>query len=143
MKHLIFTIVLFVVAETLSAAEQFVLFNKTDNCISLCNDISIIIDENDNEGVKIAAKNLQNDIFSVTNRKPEINGGKGNIIIMLLIKVLSNVMNLKASGKNISSPLITDNCLLQEATDEEQSLVYMNSHVSWVCLHGIGGQMFL
>ncbi|MBR4590067.1 MAG: glycosyl hydrolase 115 family protein [Bacteroidaceae bacterium] len=81
MKHLILSIVLLVVAKSLYATEQFVLFNKTDNCTSLCNDISIIIDENDNEGVKIAAKSLQNDIFNVTNRKPVINGEKGNIII--------------------------------------------------------------
>ncbi len=75
MKKIFFFLCLSIVSMESFAADQFVVFEATDNYFPLITQktpCAICIDPSDDQGVKIAIGNLQQDILQVCGTKPEI-----------------------------------------------------------------------
>lgn len=71
MKRKVIMLIVLICTITVQAAEQFVCFEKRDGAVSITN-AAIGYAEQEWEGVKIAARNLQNDMLMVLGNKPQL-----------------------------------------------------------------------
>ncbi|HJF98091.1 MAG TPA: glycosyhydrolase, partial [Bacteroides clarus] len=75
MKNIFLSFCLSFISLMAFSADRFIVFKPTGDCFPLATDgkpCPIIIDADEDPGVKIAVDNLQQDIFSVCGTKPEI-----------------------------------------------------------------------
>ena len=75
MKNIFLSFCLSFISLMAFSADRFIVFKPTGDCFPLATDgkpCPIIIDADEDPGVKMAVDNLQQDIFSVCGTKPEI-----------------------------------------------------------------------
>ena len=75
MKNIFLSFCLSFISLMAFSADRFIVFKPTGDCFPLVTDgkpCPIIIDADEDPGVKMAVDNLQQDIFSVCGTKPEI-----------------------------------------------------------------------
>ena len=85
------------------SADRFIVFKPTGDCFPLATDgkpCPIIIDADEDPGVKMAVDNLQQDIFSVCGTKPDINTHANSRYAVLVGTYRSPlIQRLLSSGK--------------------------------------------
>ena len=82
MKRKVIMLIALVCAIAVQAAEQFVCFEKRDGAVSITN-AAICYSEQEWEGVKIAARNLQNDMLMVLGNKPQLTENAADATILV------------------------------------------------------------
>lgn len=107
MKKVLLLLWLSVASIAIFSAERFVSFTPVADYFPLINNgmpCQIRIDSNEDEGVKIAVDNLQNDIFNVCGTKPEIIIDKNNqrciLIGTIQSPLIQQLINAKKLNKN-------------------------------------------
>ena len=103
MKNIFLSFCLSFISLMAFSADRFIVFKPTGDCFPLATDgkpCPIIIDADEDPGVKMAVDNLQQDIFSVCGTKPEISTHANSRYAVLVGTYRSPlIQRLLSSGK--------------------------------------------
>jgi hypothetical protein len=132
MKKNLLVIILAVLSFQFAKA-QYINFDKSQGGIDLAK-CSLIYSEEDFEGVKIAVRNLQNDIFDVSGRKPELNNqnaetqiiigtiGKTKMINAVLENTKIDISQIQGKWETGMIKKINDNTILIIGADKRGTI---------------------